>query len=85
MNKDLSKRYIIRAVADTFWLLDLDMKNHYTPPLQLNETGADMARLIIKELDDEAIAELLSQELEVEKDELLEDVSEFRKTLALGQ
>lgn len=85
MNNDLSKRYTIRSAVDSYWLLDLELKQNYKPPRQLNKTGADMARLIIEGLEDDEIAEILSKEFEVDGKELLRDVSDFRQALALGQ
>lgn len=85
MNSNLKNRYLIRSAADSYWLIDLDLNQSYKPPRQLNETGADMARLIIDGLDDSEIAGIMARELEVDEKELLEDVRSFRQTLALGQ
>ena len=83
---NLDERYVsqyqMRYAAGIYWLLDMNQDGvPYRKPLATNEVGARIWELTQQGYDDEAIAEMLSAEYQVERNMISEDIKNFRLQL----
>lgn len=75
-------RYQMRYAAGLYWLLDMEQSGvPYRKPLATNEVGARIWELSEQGEDEEQIAEKLSIEYQVSKEEIREDIAQFRLQL----
>lgn len=85
--KDAKKqRYQLRYAAGLYWLLDMEQSGlEYKKPFCMNETGAEIWKGLSSGESVEAIAERLGAGNTVSREEITNDVLEYRKQLiALG-
>lgn len=75
-------RFQLRKAAGSYWLIDMEQKPFgYVRPLELNEVAATIYKGKEKGLTEDEIAEILSGEYGVSKEEVIEDVREFAREL----
>lgn len=78
----LEKRYQLRYAAGLYWLLDMEQEGvPYKKPLTINSVGAYIWQLLVNGGKQEDIAEKLSEEYQVDREEALRDISCFLKQL----
>lgn len=74
----MGDRYRIRKAAGSYWLLDMEQPgDHYTEPIELNESGARIWELASRGLAVPAIAEELAGQYGVDMKIVKEDVMQF--------
>lgn len=74
----LNGNYVLRQVADTWVVLALSAASvEFNGMLSLNETGALLWKALEKGGDREALADALTAEYAVGRQQALEDVDEF--------
>lgn len=80
------KRYQIRFAAGFYWVLDMEQEGmSYRRPVALNECGRFLFERYISGESEEAMAQALREEYEVEQPEAQEDVRSFcREMKAVG-
>lgn len=75
-------RYQMRHAAGLYWILDMEQSGvPYRKPLATNEVGARIWELSGQGVDEEGIAEKLSMEYQVGRNEIREDIAQFRLQL----
>lgn len=76
--KIIDNCYALRKAAGQFWLLDLSQPGiPYKRPMSMNEIGADIWTMLIKEYSIEKIVKELSEEYEEEPAQIEVDVRQF--------
>lgn len=80
-------RYSLRYAAGAYWLLDIQQADpeDYRPPLQLNEMGADIVKMLNAGWDREQIVQSLCAEYGVEQEMVEKDVASFLQTMKENQ
>lgn len=77
------EKYCLRYAAGAYWLLDtLQPAGDYKAPLQLNETGADIVKLLAHHYNREEIIRKLCEEYHADTEILTKDVDDFLQMLA---
>ena len=72
------ERWQLRYAAGSYWLLDMKRGNeNRRAPLTLNQAGADLWRLLQHGTEEEAAADLLCLQYQIDRESALEDVREF--------
>ncbi len=75
-------RYVLRKAAGLYWLVDTCQEGKpCRMPLSMNDTGADIYRRLVKGMDKEHIADELSEEYQVRRDEIISDILIFMSQL----
>lgn len=83
MKKSCLDRYCVRYAAGGYWILDISRQGReFQPPVQMNETGAEIFRLAKEGKNKAEIAGLLSKEYEADFRTLCEDIEVFATSLA---
>ena len=78
----LKEGFVLRKVADTWVVLAIGAASvDFNGMLTLNNTGAKLWELIEKGVDREGLADALTAEYEVSKEQALEDVDTFYRKL----
>ena len=76
------KRYQLRYAAGTCWLSDTKPEGERIPrPLELNETAAEIWKMMEKGKSTEEIAEIFSEGNEGQKKEIQNDIEQFIEQL----
>lgn len=77
-----SERYQLRYAAGQYWLLDMEQAGvPYRRPMCMNEFGAEIWKKLADGWNEEEIAEVFIREYDVSKEEILEDVIQFKISL----
>lgn len=78
-------RYQLRYVAGTYWLSDTrPEKNTIPKPLELNETAAEIWKMLEKKKSTEEIAEIFSEGDKEKKIEIQRDIERFIEQLRMN-
>lgn len=79
----MNTAYQLRKAAGSYWLLDMEQPGLlYKPPVPLNESGADIWRLLADEgKGPEQIAEIFAQEYGMAVQDALLDIRQFMQQL----
>lgn len=76
-------RYQLRYAAGTYWLLDTWQEGvPYRKPLAMNEVGADIWRMMEQGCSRKQIVDALSQEYQISRKVVEQDVDQFQAHLA---
>lgn len=76
-------RYQLRYAAGTYWLLDTWQEGvPYRKPLVMNEMGADIWRRMEQGCSPKQIVDVLSQEYQISREVVEQDVDQFQADLA---
>lgn len=76
------KRYQLRYAAGTYWLSDTNPEGRVIPrPLELNETAAEIWKMLEEGKNTEEIAEIFSEGNKVQKKEIRNDIEQFIEQL----
>ncbi len=79
----LNKNFALRNVANTWVVLPLAEKTvNFNGMLKLNESGVLLWKALEQGADRESLADVLTNEYEVTREQALADVDEFLKILA---
>lgn len=79
----MEKRYCLRHAAGAYWLLDVGQEaGTYKAPLQLNEMGADIIKMLSENMNQDDIICKLSLEYGVACEQIKSDVDSFFRMLA---
>lgn len=82
LNEKKPSPYQMRYAAGLYWLLDMEQSGvPYRKPFATNEVGARIWELFEQGEDEEKIAEVLSIEYQVSREEIREDLAQFRLQL----
>ena len=74
----LKKDYVLRQVADTYVVLPLGQATvGFDGMLKLNESGALLWKALEQGADREALADAMTGEYDVSRQQALEDIDEF--------
>ncbi len=74
--------YVVRKAAGRYWLIDVAQNGHpYHAPLVLNESGAKMADLFLKGMDEGEMTARLSEDGGVDQTVVRGDVRDFVHSL----
>ncbi len=55
------KALLIRHAGGVYWIIRRDQSGEYCPPLTVNESAAEILKLLQEGTEEEAIAELLAE------------------------
>lgn len=78
LNEKSAFPYQMRYAAGLYWILDMEQKGvPYRKPLATNEVGARIWKAFVLGETEEGIAEKLSVEYQVSRDEIREDIAQF--------
>lgn len=76
------ERYCLRYAAGSYWLLDIQQSGErYIPPLQINEMGADVIRMLNNGASEEQITGTLCREYGAGWQQVSGDVTAFLQML----
>ena len=74
----LAKGYQLRAAAGEYWLLNMEQKGvPYQSPLSINSVGAELWKQLQAGKSTESIVTELSEQYEISKENIQEDVLAF--------
>lgn len=82
---DICQRFQLRKTAGTYYLLDMEQIGvPYRPPISVNESGALIWRLWEEGKKDEEVAHYLCATYDIEHEDALDDVRDFRAQIEHG-
>ncbi len=74
--------YALRYAAGCYWLIDMSQKGvPYKRPMTLNEVGAKIWEMLVAEYGIDEMCKKLSEEYDISKSELEEDINQFLNQL----
>lgn len=74
--------YQLRKAAGTYWLLDMGQTGPaYTKPVPLNESGAEIWKMLEEGKSPEQMAEVFAEDYEITYEEALLDIRQFIRQL----
>ncbi len=73
--------YILRKTGRTWWLVNTAETENYIPPIEINETGAEIWQLMSQGKSNSQIAQELAVKYNIDEKEIMNDVEEFQKQL----
>lgn len=82
LEKRKNPRYQLRSAAGLYWILDMEQEGvPYRKPLPINEIGAGIWKMMEQGMEQTEIADAMCREYKVERETVLQDIVQFRKSL----
>ncbi|MCR5727711.1 MAG: PqqD family protein [Lachnospiraceae bacterium] len=78
----MSKRFQLRHAAGVYWLLDMEQEiGEYKKPLIMNETGAEIFKLLEEGKNEDEITKILADRYSSKPDDVQRDIAGFEMHL----
>lgn len=76
------KEFVVRQVADSYWIIKMKQEGvPYIQPVETNEFGARIVEYTQSGMTDEEIAEEFNSMFDIGYEEILKDITAFKKQL----
>ena len=75
------RKYLLKKLADSFFLIVLDQKDFYIRPFELNESGAYIFEKLAAGISKEEIASQLADNDSANYETIIKDIEEFEDKL----